>query len=115
MTTTEHPAVTPADLRRYRELSNLSQTAFWGAIGVSQSSGHNYENGAAMPPPVERLVRVHYFAGIPTNASHDELRRIGQMIGSAKSMRRDMKRIEALSSRVAAQAGQVIQQLEGMP
>jgi transcriptional regulator with XRE-family HTH domain len=43
-----------------RDKSGLSQEAFWGRIGVSQSGGSRYESDRKMPRAVKELVRLVY-------------------------------------------------------
>ena len=46
------------DVRTLRHRSGLTQTQFWGLVGVTQSGGSRYETGRTMPRPVRELVRV---------------------------------------------------------
>lgn len=55
-------------LREMREQRGLSQKEFWGAIGYKLSRGCAYETGrTTIPEHVNRLVFLHYAAGIPTD------------------------------------------------
>ncbi|UIF90904.1 helix-turn-helix transcriptional regulator [Cupriavidus sp. UYPR2.512] len=47
-------------LRRLRHKAELSQTLFWGRIGVSQQRGSRYETGAEMTKDVTLLVELAY-------------------------------------------------------
>ena len=38
----------------------LSQTEFWGRVGVLQSAGSRYESGHSIPNPVQILLRLAY-------------------------------------------------------
>lgn len=49
------------DLRRYM---GLNQTAFWNAVGTTQSAGSRYESGRRTPQPVLDLIRVVHVEGI---------------------------------------------------
>lgn len=52
---------TADDLAQARSRVRLSQVEFWGAIGVSQSSGSRYEIGALpTPEPVALLLDLTY-------------------------------------------------------
>lgn len=44
--------------KQIRHRLGLSQTEFWGRIGVTQSGGSRYENGRPMPRPVQALLRL---------------------------------------------------------
>lgn len=46
------------NVRYIRKKSGLNQTAFWGAIRVTQSGGSRYESGLAIPNAVRELVRI---------------------------------------------------------
>lgn len=51
-----------------RHRLGLSQKAFWNAICVVGPTGSSYEtNKWNMPPPVRRLLFLHYVVGFPTN------------------------------------------------
>jgi hypothetical protein len=47
-------------LVRERNRRNLTQTEFWGRLGVSQACGSRYESGRDMPEPVEILLELVY-------------------------------------------------------
>lgn len=59
---------------KLREASKLPQSRFWGAVGVSQPSGHRYEVGNIkrdrMPRPVRILLLLKYHIGLPVDASN---------------------------------------------
>jgi transcriptional regulator with XRE-family HTH domain len=61
--------VTGAVARRLREQADLSQKAFWGPIGITQSAGCRYENGQRLPRPIRILVFANYVAGLRIDAS----------------------------------------------
>ena len=48
------------DIRQIRKKSGLTQSEFWGAIGVTQSNGSRYESGASMSVQVNELLRLVY-------------------------------------------------------
>lgn len=44
-----------------RKKLKMSQSAFWGRIGITQSGGSRYENGSrVMPAPVAMLFKPAY-------------------------------------------------------
>lgn len=51
--TTDNPKAT-------RLKHKLTQTEFWGRIGVTQSAGSRFENGRPVPKPVKALMRLAY-------------------------------------------------------
>ena len=54
---TKHfPMITAAEIVEYRKKNNISQSDFWGPLGVSQSGGSRYESGREIPVPVMSLV-----------------------------------------------------------
>ena len=52
------------DLLALRRAGNLSQTAFWGYLGVTQSAGSRYESGRRLPYPVALLLDLVYVRAI---------------------------------------------------
>lgn len=51
--------------RWLRQRERLSQSVFWGAVGVSQESGSHYENGnRPIPVVVKKALFVRYETGI---------------------------------------------------
>lgn len=51
------------EIRAMRKKLRLTQRAFWEKVFVSQATGSRYENGEAIPPQVEVLVRLVYGCG----------------------------------------------------
>ncbi len=51
--------------RDIRKKSGLTQTEFWGAIGVTQSGGSRYESTRKMTKQVRELFRIVHIEGIP--------------------------------------------------
>lgn len=51
-------------VRELRHRLGLSQTEFWGRVGLSQAGGSRYELADAMPVIVESLVRLVYIEKI---------------------------------------------------
>ena len=45
---------------RMRKERQLSQTEFWGRIGITQSGGSRYESGRAVPVPVQILLEIAF-------------------------------------------------------
>ncbi len=59
------PATTRLDNPRLiRQRLGMSQTEFWGKIGVTQSGGSRYESGRPMPRPVRELLRLVHVEGL---------------------------------------------------
>ena len=52
----------------------LSQTEFWGRVGVLQSAGSRYESGDSIPHPVQILLRLAYVPEAALPAAMAELR-----------------------------------------
>ncbi len=53
-----------AALKSLRQDCRMSQDAFWGKVGVTQSGGSRYESGRRMPVPVALLVDLVHVRGI---------------------------------------------------
>ena len=51
---------TAAEVVALRAKHNLSQTKFWGSVGVGQSTGSHYEAGRRIPRPVQLLIGFAY-------------------------------------------------------
>lgn len=60
------------DSQQLRRRHGLTQTKFWGTVGVTQSSGARYELGSCMPWPVQELLRLHYIECIDTSRLNGE-------------------------------------------
>lgn len=43
-----------------RKRLGLSQTEFWGRVGISQTAGSRYEGGRNVPEPVAKLISLAY-------------------------------------------------------
>jgi transcriptional regulator with XRE-family HTH domain len=57
--------ITPDAIRVIRNQTGLSQRAFWGALGLSQSAGSLYEKGVqALPSPTRTLLFLMYVIGL---------------------------------------------------
>ena len=52
--------ITAAEIVEYRKKNNISQSDFWGPLGVSQSGGSRYESGRNIPRPVQILLAAKY-------------------------------------------------------
>lgn len=73
--------------RWLRQREHLSQSVFWGAVGVSQESGSHYENGnRPIPAAVKKQLFTRYEAGIKfdtgTPAGAQALRSFAAMAAS---------------------------------
>lgn len=51
------PPMSYAEVRRFRD---LSQSEFWGNIGVTQSAGSRYEAYRTIPDPTKKLADLVY-------------------------------------------------------
>lgn len=60
------PKLSGKSVRKLRRRLKLSQQAFWGALGITQSGGSRYEGGQVMSKPVRELLRIVHVEGIPT-------------------------------------------------
>jgi len=76
------------DVRLLREFSGLTQTEFWGRVGVSQSGGARHEMGERrIPKPVLQLLRLVYIEKIDL----DKIKREDvEVIAYLKSERKDL-------------------------
>lgn len=54
-----------------RNRAGQTQKAFWTHIGITQSGGCRYENGATIPKPVRTLIFLQHVAGIQIDASSE--------------------------------------------
>lgn len=81
--------------RLLRERKGMSQGKFWGAIGVSITTGCAYETGktAEIPRPVRRLLYLQYVAGIPTDATADDLKTLARDIQTTRQANRRLKKV----------------------
>ena len=74
--------------RALREQLGMTQTAFWGAVGVKQSVGCRYEADMPIPLPVRILIVANYVADLRVNASTadsvHELKKLGQVQSSVR-------------------------------
>lgn len=78
-----------AAARYLRERAGLSQKAFWTNIGITQSGGCRYENGATIPKPVRTLIFLIHVAGIEIDAGNKDgaaaLVRLGKLQASERA------------------------------
>lgn len=104
--------------RQLREARGMTQSAFWGPVGVLQSVGARYEQGSAkIPRSVRILLVANYVAGLTVDATTEEavagLAKLAaiqasfkEVKSSAASARADLakasKSIQAASERLAA-------------
>lgn len=68
--------------RKLRLELGMYQADFWGELGIKRETGSNYEKRGRIPEPVQRLLFMRYFAGIPVNGPTEELARLGQALNS---------------------------------
>lgn len=52
------------DVRRFRKGLGLSQTKFWGQVGVSRSLGSRYETLGSIPDTVTEMLRLVFQEGV---------------------------------------------------
>ena len=52
------------DWATLRKQLGLTQTEFWGKLGVTQSAGSRYEAGRDIPKPTAELARLTYIEGL---------------------------------------------------
>lgn len=76
--------MTPNPLRKLREGTGLNQSAFWGAIGVTQSGGSRYEMGRTVPLQVLALVGLRYI--------RQDRSRTNQLMDDARDLNNSLKR-----------------------
>lgn len=50
----------PEEIKAFRKRLGMSQSDFWGRIGVTQSGGCRYERGRNLPRTVRVLLHVAY-------------------------------------------------------
>lgn len=104
--------LTGASVRLLREGLGLSQTAFWKAVGVSQSVGSRYEADMPIPRAVRILIVATYVSGVKIDTTTlegvAELTRLGSIqsnLEHAKETARDItQRIEHAVERLETAA-----------
>lgn len=55
-----------------REKAGMSQKAFWGEFGMTQSGGCRYENGSPMPKTIRTMIFMKHVAGLSIDATTDD-------------------------------------------
>ncbi|NML24348.1 helix-turn-helix domain-containing protein [Zoogloea sp. G-4-1-14] len=75
------------DLAAQRTALGLTQTVFWGAIGVSQSGGARYEQGRDVPPSAVVALRVVFWPEAKA-LRHIEKLRGGRLFSGQASLSR---------------------------
>jgi transcriptional regulator with XRE-family HTH domain len=71
----------------------MSQTDFWGRIGVTQSGGSRYENGRPMPRPVQALLHLVHVEQFDLSAlDSGDLRLIGYLKRSEPRLYRTLRK-----------------------
>lgn len=74
-------AITAPVAKALREGSGLTCRAFWAVVGVKHDTATNYERGVSrIPESVQKLLFMHYIAGIPVDAEPQQWRDIGHLI-----------------------------------
>jgi DNA-binding transcriptional regulator YiaG len=58
-----------------RRKLGLSQSEFWGPIGVTQSGGSRYENDRKVPRPVDKMLTIAYASEKQSAAEVKRLRK----------------------------------------
>lgn len=61
------------NLSELRQRTGLSQTAFWGRLGLTQSAGSRYENGRRMPRTTAEMLRLVYIERVDLSMVDREL------------------------------------------
>lgn len=78
-----------AAARYLRERTGLTQKAFWNQIGITQSGGCRYENGANIPKAERILVFLIHVAGLKIDATSEEgaaaMVRLGKLMASERA------------------------------
>lgn len=64
------------DLLALRRACGLTQSEFWGKVGISQAGGSRYEHGQGMARPVALLVDLLYVRAIDTDRFRGEEMRV---------------------------------------
>lgn len=84
---TSFDQVEPEFLKQLRESRNESQKVFWGALGISLSTGCSYEKGRSpIPTETKRLLFLHYGLGIPTDCESEEFLRFVDVLINGKTL-----------------------------
>lgn len=74
MEITKPDQVMGAVAKDMRLASGLTQTQFWGPLGVSKSRASNYENGVhTIDPPVQVLIYLRHVCGFPIADDHQSM------------------------------------------
>lgn len=83
----------PQNPKHIRHRLGLSQTEFWGRIGVTQSGGSRYENGRPMPRPVQALLQlVHVERFDLSRLDSGDLRLLDYLKASEPRLYRDLRK-----------------------
>lgn len=87
--------ITGAIAKESRAALNLSQSAYWGAVGVKQSHGSLFETARSqrLTKPIRILLFVRYFAKLDIDASTEEgaagLVRLAELQAAARTHSQD--------------------------
>lgn len=83
-----------------RQRLGLTQSEFWCALGVTQSSGSRYENGRVIPRPLHELMRIRYVEHIDTaKICGDDWAVVSHLKATAPELYEKLRRIAANSLR----------------
>ena len=63
--------MTGLQIQAHRLERGMTQTAFWGKVGTSQTCGSRYEDGRPIPRPIKTLLDLVYF--LPTTEAVEKL------------------------------------------
>lgn len=89
MDITTEKDITGAAASYLRQKVGETQKAFWNEIGITQSGGCRYENGAPIPKPVRTLVFLKHVAGIKIDATSEDgasaMVRLGKLQASERA------------------------------
>lgn len=101
--------ITGATARKLREDAGLTQTAFWGPLGVKQFVGCRYEQDVPIPQAVRILLVAHYVSGMKIDtATHEGVAELAKL-GAIQSKHAHAK---ALTSGVRTDLARAIKSLK---
>lgn len=86
--------------KQIRQRLGMSQTEFWGRIGVTQSGGSRYENGRPMPRPVQALLHLVHVEDLDlSHLDSGDIRLIGYLKQSEPRLYRNLRKAAVHRSR----------------
>lgn len=101
--------ITCAVAKALREEKKLSQTAFWGPIGVCQPTGCRYEQDVRIPRPVRILLVAKYVCGLALDTTSKEGVAELKNLGSAQHAARKAKSSIDKAAKHLSEAGGALQ------